>query len=471
MDVEPFVHGLLDSERCRPLLILLGVRDTPTGPSRLLDCLRALAQSNAPPIHEVEKWYRRLDQMVDTCSTADLSTIRIAFHNEKLVLTTGSSWANSSEVFLTSNEDDAPGVPVIRASMRDLAIWGKIGIADRPTAEFAIQWLNQLPSSKQLSQEDARRARALLSRHAARIWAECGHWLNLAREWIPTPSLEYALTMQTLVEWSHLHEWIKQKTADFSRLTTDIAESPPFSNLPRLAALLEERFQVQPLFSGTPEQQPWLNSFGAALGRIELDDETERTRIRNLADKLARTAWCTTPGLEPVPYLNGTPAGLPRRAEVVWIRRILYVDVLPKPKLARIVPDRLGRFFDRPEITAALNYCFGRSPAEVEEYLQANFDLAADLEQGSASQRDAIGDIEGEGFAEPETTTLDQSEETAGEVDSQSGQDSDDSITPHSGQSVDEPATRELCVRKGRQHPQAAEPSIVEFCTTGRVYN
>jgi ABC-2 type transport system ATP-binding protein len=26
-----------------------------------------------PPIHEVEKWYRRLDQMMDTCSTADLA--------------------------------------------------------------------------------------------------------------------------------------------------------------------------------------------------------------------------------------------------------------------------------------------------------------------------------------------------------------------------------------------------------------
>ena len=44
MDVEPFVHGRLDREISRPLLILLGVRETPTGPDRLLDCLRALVQ-------------------------------------------------------------------------------------------------------------------------------------------------------------------------------------------------------------------------------------------------------------------------------------------------------------------------------------------------------------------------------------------------------------------------------------------
>jgi hypothetical protein len=60
MDVEPFVHGLLDRETTRPLLTLLGVRDMPTGPERLLACLRSLAQSDKPPLHEVEKWYRRL---------------------------------------------------------------------------------------------------------------------------------------------------------------------------------------------------------------------------------------------------------------------------------------------------------------------------------------------------------------------------------------------------------------------------
>ncbi|MEQ9065318.1 MAG: hypothetical protein RLO18_01275, partial [Gimesia chilikensis] len=34
LDVEPFVHGLLDRETTRPLLDLLGVRSTPTGPGR-----------------------------------------------------------------------------------------------------------------------------------------------------------------------------------------------------------------------------------------------------------------------------------------------------------------------------------------------------------------------------------------------------------------------------------------------------
>jgi hypothetical protein len=49
----------------RPLLIKLGVRDTPTGPDRLLDRLRALATVDNPPVYEVEKWYHRLDQLVE----------------------------------------------------------------------------------------------------------------------------------------------------------------------------------------------------------------------------------------------------------------------------------------------------------------------------------------------------------------------------------------------------------------------
>jgi len=59
----------------------------------------------------------------------------------------------------------------------------------------------------------------------------------------------------------------------------------------------------------------------------------------------------------------------------VWLDKILYVDDLPNAKLARQVPDKLGKVFDQPDISAALNYCFGRSPEDVTEYLEQNFEL------------------------------------------------------------------------------------------------
>jgi hypothetical protein len=103
MDVEPFVHGRLDRESARP-------------------------------------------QMMDTCSTADLANIKEAFREENIVLTERGGWTSLSGVFLSSDEEDVPGAEIIRASVRDLALWRKLNIADRPTVELAIRWLKQLPT-------------------------------------------------------------------------------------------------------------------------------------------------------------------------------------------------------------------------------------------------------------------------------------------------------------------------------------
>ena len=86
MDVEPFVNARLDTEASRWLLKLLGVRDVPTGPERLLEILRALSRAPNPPGHEVDKWYGRLDQMIDHGSTKDLELVRNAIQQEKVIL-------------------------------------------------------------------------------------------------------------------------------------------------------------------------------------------------------------------------------------------------------------------------------------------------------------------------------------------------------------------------------------------------
>jgi hypothetical protein len=394
MDVEPFIHGRLDRDAVRPLLILLGVRETPTGPDRLLDCLRALAMAEKPPIHEVEKWYRRLDQMVDTCSTADLANIKSAFREEKIILTEGAGWSNLHGVFLSSDEEDVPGAEVIRTAVRDLVLWRKLGVAERPTVELAIQWLNQLPSGAFLSQNDGRRVRALLARHAVRIWDECGHWLNLAGEWVPTTSLGYALTMQSLVPWSHLHEWVKQKTADLQRLSGEISEASPFSELPHLAAHIEERFHRNPLLTQHPVRRPWLNQLGTDLKRIELDEEAETAYIRGRAAELAITVWQTSPGLEIIPYIGGVPAGTPRSAEAIWLDKILYVEDRPVAKLARAVSLELGRAFRRQDIADAIKFCFDRTPEFVTGYIEENFRLilreAIDLSVNESAESAAV---------------------------------------------------------------------------------
>lgn len=138
------------------------------------------------------------------------------------------------------DEEDVPGAAVVRASVLDLSLWHRIGVADRPSADLALQWLGTLASGKALSADDARRVRTLLVRYPIRIWEERGHWLNLVGERRLVDTLAYGLSMQTLFRWSHLHEWVKRKTADFQRLSGETVQAPPFSALPALSDLVEE---------------------------------------------------------------------------------------------------------------------------------------------------------------------------------------------------------------------------------------
>ncbi len=375
IDVEPFVHGLLDREATRPLLDLLGVRCTPSGPGRLLNRLRALAKSDKAPAHEVEKWYRRLDQMLDGCSTADAQNIKNAFKAEKLIFAEDGTWVMSGGVFLAGDEEDVPGAAVVRASVLDLSLWRRIGVADRPSADLALQWLGTLASGKVLAADDARRVRTLLARYPTRIWEERGHWLNLVGEWVPVETLAYGLSMQTLFRWSHLHEWVKRKTADFQRLSGETVQAPPFSALPALSDLVDEHFNQLSLLASIEDRRAWLTVFGAQLERIELADATETERVRAQAKAIAVTSWIQAPKLEVTPYLDGVPAGTARLTDILWIDRKLFVSPLSTAKLARRVPEEIGKNLNS-DIRAALAYAFERSPEDIREYLEENFTLA-----------------------------------------------------------------------------------------------
>ena len=469
LDVEPFVHGSLDRENTRPLLDLIGVRSTPTGPDRLLDCLRAVAKAESPPVHEVEKWYGRLDQMVNTCSTEDFQKIKQAFQSEKLILTQNGVWEVTPAVFLSSNEEDVPDAEVIRTSVNNLTIWTKIGVADRPTAACVIKWLRGLSADKVLGQEDARRVRSLLTRYPIRIWEECGHWLNLAGEWAPVDGLSYSLTMQSLVPWRHLHQWVKQKTADLHRLPAEVTSNSPFAQLPTLATHVEERFNSNQQLATCAVTKEWLVTLGTELRRIELDTDDDTQRIRSLANSLARTKWRETSGLEIIPYIDGTPAGTPRQADVLWLDDALYVDHLPKAKLARRVPEEIGKAFGRVDIQAALDYSFDRSAKDVREYLEENFKLCPantipeetvdEVEPLPAGYHEELGPVADAG-ADQEFSEAGGSENQA--VVEPEEDDTQDTGATETKKEQDTDAVIEEGQPRPRPSPKPAKPNIIE---------
>lgn len=388
LDVEPFVRAEIDTQQNRPLLRELGVRDTPTGSRRLLDRVRALAAVDDPPVYEVEKWYHGLDKLVSNCSTEEQASIKAAFADERLILTADADWTLSSEVFLEGDEEDVPGAALIHPSVRHLAIWRRVGIAERPTTDLAIEWLSGLESGLELTQDELRRVRALLPRHPSLIWESCGHWLNLNGEWTPVDQLTYALTMQTLVAWKHLFDSVKAKTADLQKLPSDTCVREPFVRLRRLADVIEERFCDPPSRLVRPQEQPWLRALGVGLARVVLEDSEETDRIRGLADRLRETQWQVVDNLETVPYVDDEPVGTRRSACAVWRESTLYVEDRSSARTARVAAQELGREFGRQEIIDAFKICYDRSTSFVHEYLEENFRL--DPEEAIASLQSEV---------------------------------------------------------------------------------
>ncbi|MGO8671322.1 MAG: protein NO VEIN domain-containing protein [Capsulimonadaceae bacterium] len=376
IDTEPFVNGNLDTEANRPLLKLLGVRDTPPCPTRMLDYLRALAKADSSPGNEIQKWCRYLDRVASTCPPADLQTIKSAFRQERIIPTEGGGWADWDSVYVYPNEEEVPGALVVLAAVRDLPLWRKVEVVERPIAEFTFEWLMQLPTGTTLSPREIRGVKTCAKREAKRIAVDCSHWVNLSGCWVPTESLRYSLSKRTQIPYDHLHDAVRQKVADFCDLPEEITAIWSFGSLPSLVGCIDERPLVSSLMAIRIERKPWLNQIGTDLCRIELDDDAENARVRALAARLAGTDWRTVPGLKTVPYIDGQVAGSPRPADVEWIGDTLHVDNLPKTKLARLVPDNLGRAFGNGKITAALNHCYDRSPEYVTEYLEENFKLA-----------------------------------------------------------------------------------------------
>jgi hypothetical protein len=466
-DVELFVDAHLDTSSVTPLLDLLGISATPTGPAKLLNRLRTLSQATKQEVNEVEKWYRRLDQLINDCSTEDSNTIITAFSKEKLILTESGHWEISAGVFLIANEEDAPEAETVRTSVRNLTFWRKIGVEDRPTPELAIKWLQSL-SPGSLSQENARRARALLARHPVRVWAECGHWISLSGKWMPINNFSYALTLQPLIPWGHLHQWVKDTTANLQDLSVDVTQSVPFAGISLLAACVEEHFHKKSTDQGIQEQRGWLRQLGQELQRINLKDEEETERIRQLARELATTTWQTSVELEIIPYISGKPAGTPRHADAIWFEQTLYVEDKPLAKLARAIAQELERFFRNRDIIDAIKLCFERSPNFISEYMEGNFTLMPrkeleEITNDIVTEEKDTGNTEGENVGDtPDAKQASKEDEAGTDDDESSEEDYDDDEAEIDDDEIGDEDDDEEIVTLSRKKPKPRKPGIME---------
>lgn len=380
--LEPFIEANVDSEAVRPLLDALGVGTTPTGPERLLQRLQALAETDTPPIEEVEKWYRRLDTLLASASTADVLSVREEFASNALIFSDAHGWLRSGEVFLSTNEEDVPDAPTVRASVRTLTLWRRLEVAERPTLSMVFKWLEELPKSQALPADVLRRVRSILQRHPAVMWEQGRHWPNLQGELVPIEQLRFSFSMRSLCPYTDLFANVKRQTADFQMLSFETLDSVPFREIPTLASNLEERADANTKLRFDSQPKPWLTTLANDLSRVLLKDEATTNRVRRTAERLLKTEWLNGPSVESVPYLDGMPAGPGRRAKAIWTGLSLLVESGPMAKQADPVARELGRAFDFPSVADAIKFCFEREPAIVTDYLALQFEL--EIEQVTA---------------------------------------------------------------------------------------
>ncbi|GIW42732.1 MAG: hypothetical protein KatS3mg077_0014 [Candidatus Binatia bacterium] len=402
--VEPFVHADLDREDTKPLLRLLGVRDTPASLDNVLDRIRALAQAPDPQplLSEIVKWYNALDKSLVRCEAAALDRLRSAFANERLVLTAALGWVKAGEVFQYTSEE-YPDAPVIHPAFNHLNLWRRVGVAERPTAQLVLDWLRGLPSGERLDSETSR-VRAALQRYPAQVWQGCGHWLALDNTWAPVERLKYRLTMRGLTKWGDLFPAIKAQTANLQMLSAELCDAPPFHSLPDLSDVIVYRVTQWPTRRARQIEQPWLKTLARVLMRVKVDDAAQTRHVREVAARLARSSWYPfeePPALRVTPYIEGTPAGQAYEPEVFWHDTTIFFRGSKLAKSFGALVNELSRAFSNPQIAEAIKACVARPEEFVIEYMEAHFvldpevedaqartDLAAALDDGAVADRE-----------------------------------------------------------------------------------
>jgi len=377
LGVDRFVRAEDDREATKPLLRMLGVRDTPSGPERLIDRIRALATVETPPVHEVAKWYDALDRVLCRCRPEDLAKARGAFSAASLILAEDLTWCRLGEVYLEPTDHEFADTPLVHSSVRGLSMWRRIGVPETPSVGLIIDSLKRLPSGQKPDSQALPRLRGFLKRYAHQVWDECQHWLSLEGTWVPTSGLNYRVSMQSLAKYTDLFPTFKARTVDFRMLSADTCDEPPFSTLTNLGAAIDYRIRDRQSDLPEPVEKPWLRALGDALQRVILDDQSQTDVVRQVATRLSNTAWQPFKLLRVVPYVENTPAGEPLALDVLWDSTTLYVREIPLSRTFNAVVVELSRPFGLSSIAEAIKACAERDAAFVTEYLEENFKLDA----------------------------------------------------------------------------------------------
>lgn len=373
---DNFVNSLYDTESNYELLIKFGVRESPSGPEKILDRLMDLTTVNDPPIEEVDKWYRLIDSILTRCDTETLLAVKQSFQDHPLILSHNKTWLKSDEVFIHVSDSEFSEFAIVHPVFTHLRLWSRVDVAERPSIDEIIKRLKSLSSRQKLSIEEQKRVNSAITWSPLKIWDELKHWINLSGEWVPTNSLKYSMRMQSLIPWKNLYTDVKKQTADFHRLPESIYSQKPFCDLPSLAETVH--FEISELDTNCYEKvsKEWINSVGSYFCRIQSKDVNVEQLLIDHGARLRDTETILQNQLSILPYIDQIPVGTPKSVKAVWKGQSLYVTSISSSQSYKSIVGEFIKTFNNIELADAIRACYERSAIFISEYFHENFRLS-----------------------------------------------------------------------------------------------
>ena len=373
-DTEPFIEFEFDKENLHTLLDMLGVQKTPPNATKFVDRIRALSGGTASALKEVEKWYSRIDEYLNTANSIEIRSISNAFRSENLIATNDGSWQTSGSAFIFQDEDVMPGAPVVLPGLTDLSLWNKIGVLDRPSSESAIKWLKTLPTGQALDPKEALRVKNVCRKYPRQIWQECGCWISITGQWCSNKAFLYSMSMQSLASTQNIFATVADSIADFKMLSAEVYSMPPFNSVFPFKDALGEIFDDEEVLAECGERPEWLSVFASLLVRIKFSNEQDANIILSAAQQFSQLEIRTVEAIILRPFIEGKPVGSERNTDALLDDSVLYLTDVTNGKKASLIPVTLSEKLPA-KLSAALQYCYDRNSISIKEYMSENFEL------------------------------------------------------------------------------------------------
>ncbi len=389
--VELFVHPDFDKPDFLTLLRLLGVREKPEDARKLIERLRALANSSKTPLAEIFRIYDALEQVIPFLPKEEKESVQKIFSQEKLIISEEKQWFSSNEIF-QENPQQIPGLAIVLKDVASMNLWGILGVVKQPTEQDAINWLKGIRSGSKLSEDDTKRVTAILRRYPERVLIECEHWLNLLGEWHPIQKMEWSAENRN--QPFSLFDWVREKTADISMLINPVhfKEQTNLQPLTNVLRFNVHEYRLKRISSSTG----WIKTLAENLLRIrnqkqtsdiQFQEKLDFANIHQQAGRMLETRMLFVQPLEATPYIDNQQAGYPEQLKVLWDK--FYLLVLDSPEnLHREMISALTLPFKDAIIQKTIADCIDRDEDWIQKYFQTYFILAESSEACASYPQD-----------------------------------------------------------------------------------